>query len=215
MVSNNLGHIDSAEKLQELRSPKFNFHQSFRFAAHGFMSALKSQRNMKIHVLCGLGVCLFMMHCPLVLAERIMLFLCIALVLAAELLNTAIEACVDLCSPHFHHLAKKAKDTAAAAVLVLSITAALVFLYIAGPTLKGFLATPTAVSAAALSILAIEHVGLFYGQHRCWGWRWILSGTLLLFLAQNTQDIAALIFAAAFLALSSLSSNWSDEAKAF
>jgi diacylglycerol kinase len=46
------------------------------------------------------------------------LFLTIALVVAAELLNAAVESVVDLVSPEDHPLAKRAKDVAAAAVLV-------------------------------------------------------------------------------------------------
>ena len=48
----------------------------------------------------------------------------IGLVMTAELLNTAIEAAVDLASPADHPLAKRAKDVAAAAVLTASATAA-------------------------------------------------------------------------------------------
>jgi diacylglycerol kinase len=51
------------------------------------------------------------------------LVLAIGLVLFAELLNTAIEAVVDLVSPDYHPLAKQAKDVAAAAVLVAAVTA--------------------------------------------------------------------------------------------
>jgi len=54
------------------------------------------------------------------------LILLIAAVIAAELLNTAIEAVVDLVSPDYHPLAKAAKDTAAGAVLILAIAALLV-----------------------------------------------------------------------------------------
>jgi undecaprenol kinase len=51
------------------------------------------------------------------------LVVAIGLVLFAELLNTAVEAVVDLVSPDYHPLAKQAKDVAAAAVLVSAVTA--------------------------------------------------------------------------------------------
>ena len=51
---------------------------------------------------------------------------CCGMVIAAELLNTAIETVVDLVSPEFHPLAGQAKDIAAAASWVLSLTAAVV-----------------------------------------------------------------------------------------
>ena len=58
------------------------------------------------------------------------LALTIAAVISAELINTAIEAVVDLVSPDHHHLAKAAKDTAAGAVLVVSAAAVIVGLII-------------------------------------------------------------------------------------
>nr|WP_325175567.1 diacylglycerol kinase family protein [Paenibacillus sonchi] len=59
-----------------------------------------------------------------------LLLLAITLVLAAELLNTAIEATIDLVSPEIHPLAKKAKDTAAGAVLLTAVFAAIVGIYV-------------------------------------------------------------------------------------
>ncbi len=61
--------------------------------------------------------------------------LAIALVLAAEALNTALEAVVDLVSPADHPLAKRAKDVAAAAVLIASLGAAAAGVSIAAGTL--------------------------------------------------------------------------------
>jgi len=62
--------------------------------------------------------------------ERVILFACITLVLAAEAFNTAIEFLTDLVSPDFHPLAKKTKDTAAAAVLICAIGAAIIGLIV-------------------------------------------------------------------------------------
>lgn len=56
-------------------------------------------------------------------AQDAALFLTIGAVIAAELINTAVERCVDLCCPQVHLLAAAAKDTAAGAVLVLAIAA--------------------------------------------------------------------------------------------
>ena len=58
---------------------------------------------------------------------RAMMIMSVLLVLAAELLNTGLEAVVDLVSPEKSALAKKAKDTASAAVLLLLINAAVVW----------------------------------------------------------------------------------------
>jgi len=63
------------------------------------------------------------------------LALTIGVVFAAEIINTAIEAVVDLVAPEFHPLAKIAKDAAAGSVLVLAVAAVVVGLLILLPTL--------------------------------------------------------------------------------
>lgn len=69
------------------------------------------------------------------LMEWCLLLILFGMVLAAELINTAIEAVVDLATPGKHPLAKLAKDTAAGAVLVTALIAAIVGLIILGPKL--------------------------------------------------------------------------------
>ncbi len=64
-----------------------------------------------------------------------MLVLTTAMVFAAEFMNTAIEAVVDLASPDKHPLAKIGKDVGAAAVLVAALAAILIGLLILGPPL--------------------------------------------------------------------------------
>ena len=64
-------------------------------------------------------------------------FLTIALVVGAELLNSAVESVVDLVSPSEHPLAKRAKDVAAAGVLVASAGAALAGVLVVAATLAG------------------------------------------------------------------------------
>ncbi|SDE72824.1 Diacylglycerol kinase [Thermus arciformis] len=67
--------------------------------------------------------------------DLVPILLVAALVLSLELLNTALEALTDLASPVYHPLAKRAKDTAAAAVLVASLLALLLGLYLFLPPL--------------------------------------------------------------------------------
>ncbi|MFD1904806.1 diacylglycerol kinase family protein [Paenibacillus rhizoplanae] len=64
------------------------------------------------------------------LSSWMLLLLAITLVLTAELLNTAIEATIDLVSPEIHPLAKKAKDTAAGAVLLTAVFAVIAGIYV-------------------------------------------------------------------------------------
>jgi diacylglycerol kinase len=102
------------------------FLQAFRHAFAGLSYALATQWNMRVHVAAAclvVGAALWMrLSGPSVEA----LVLVIALVLTLELINTAIEALVDLQMPAPHPLAKVAKDCAAAAVLVAAAAAAVV-----------------------------------------------------------------------------------------
>lgn len=100
---------------------------SFRYAWMGISYAFLTQRNFRVHVCLGsiaIGLGL-LLHASVV--ELAVIGLTIGLVLAMELLNTAIESVVDLTVKQtYHELAKIAKDCAAAAVLVSAIAAVLV-----------------------------------------------------------------------------------------
>jgi undecaprenol kinase len=109
------------------RSTWFN---TFRFAFAGFAYALKTQRSMKVHVTVAVLALVAAALLHLNHLEWALILILIGLVFAAELLNTALEAVVDLASPEQHPLAKAAKDAAAAFVLVLAITSVVVGLII-------------------------------------------------------------------------------------
>jgi len=87
-------------------------------ALQGIAASYRSERNLRIHAAMALLAVVLGLWLHISRAEWCWVALCIALVVVAELINTAIEAVVDLVSPHEHPLAKKAKDTAAGAVLV-------------------------------------------------------------------------------------------------
>ena len=103
---------------------------SFKYALEGFISSFKTERNMKIHILAMVIVVLFGIYLKLDLIEWCIIVISIALVLAAELFNTAIETIVDMVSPEKNPKAKLAKDISAAAVLALAIGAAVIGLII-------------------------------------------------------------------------------------
>ena len=95
--------------------------QSFRFAGSGIWHCICKERNFRIHMTVAayvlwLAACLGLEGIALAV-----LFLTISNVFAMEMLNTAVEALVDLISPQRHPLAKIAKDVAAGAVLVSAI----------------------------------------------------------------------------------------------
>lgn len=91
---------------------------SFRHALEGIGVAIKTQRNIRIHVTLGIVVIMAALYLGLPPRDIALLLMVISLVIATELLNTAIEAVVDLVTQEWHALAKVAKDTAAGAVLV-------------------------------------------------------------------------------------------------
>lgn len=101
------------------------FAQSFLHAFDGIVDATRAQPNLGVHLVVTAIVLLLSLALHLTLLAFVAILLLIALVLGLELMNTAVEAQVDLASPHRHPLAKKAKDTAAGAVLVVSIGAVL------------------------------------------------------------------------------------------
>jgi diacylglycerol kinase (ATP) len=102
------------------------FLRSFHFAFEGILYATKTQRNMRIHLAITALVLLATLYLRLQRVYVVLLVVLIGFVLALELINTAIEAIVDLMTVAHHPLAKVAKDAAAGAVLIGSITAVIV-----------------------------------------------------------------------------------------
>ncbi len=104
-----------------------DFHASFRYASQGLAYAFRTQRNFRIHVFVGAVVCALGLWLQLNAYELAILVVTIASILVLELINTAIEAVTDLSiGRRFHPLARIAKDCAAAAVLVASISSLLI-----------------------------------------------------------------------------------------
>ena len=104
---------------------------SLEFAFTGILTAIKEERNMRKHAVTALIVILAGFVFGVSRIEWLFLLLSIFLVIAFEILTLAIENVVDLASHyHFDMLAKKAKDMAAGAVLVVSVLAALIGLLI-------------------------------------------------------------------------------------
>jgi undecaprenol kinase/diacylglycerol kinase (ATP) len=108
---------------------------SFGFALQGIAHAFRTQRNFKVHAGITLAVIVAGVLLGISAEQWAILAVTIALVLQAELVNTALEAVVDHVAPEFHALAKIAKDCAAGAVFVCAIIAVLVGMLILGPKL--------------------------------------------------------------------------------
>lgn len=100
---------------------------SFRYAWAGVCYAFVTQRNFRIHTAIGSVAVTLGLFLRISTVEMAAIALTTALVMALELLNTAIESVVDLTVKRtYHELAKVAKDCAAGAVLVAAIAALLV-----------------------------------------------------------------------------------------
>lgn len=98
----------------------------FRYAWNGICSAVKSERNLRIHLLCGSLATLVGFILQLTRIEWMILLLVIMSVLVAEIFNTVVEQLIDYIKPEIHPAAKFIKDAAAGAVLMTAITAVLI-----------------------------------------------------------------------------------------
>lgn len=97
--------------------------ESFNYAIEGLMSALQNEKHMKFHTLSAILIVILAILTNASKVEILLVSISVAFVIITELINTAVEALVDLISPERHPLAKLAKDVAAGAVLVAAINA--------------------------------------------------------------------------------------------
>jgi diacylglycerol kinase len=137
---------------------------SFRAAIAGVLRTMAAQRNMKIHVLSALMVLIVGMALPLDLSSRVALLFAIAIVFFAEILNTALEAFVDLHVRDYHRLAMMAKDAAAAGVLVLAATTVIVLaeiLWVEWDLVTSNLEAVQRSVTFGVPMVIVEAIGLF------------------------------------------------------
>jgi diacylglycerol kinase (ATP) len=97
--------------------------ESFNFAFEGVIHVLRTQRNMRIHFGIAAAVLIAAIAIGVARIELIALLLAISFVLIAEMLNSALEAGIDVATTSFDPLAKLAKDIAAGAVLIATVNA--------------------------------------------------------------------------------------------
>jgi len=107
--------------------------KSFGHAFSGVAIFFKETTHAKVHAVATLLVLACAFYFKVSITEWCLLLLAAGLVLGLEALNSALEYVVDLVSPDFHPLAKKAKDVAASAVLMASILAAAVGIIVLWP----------------------------------------------------------------------------------
>jgi diacylglycerol kinase len=107
----------------------------FGYAFAGLAYCFRTQRNFRIHISIAIVATVVGLLLGLTWVEWAVLAVTVALVLSAEVVNTMIEALVDLVTAEYHPLAKVAKDVAAGVVLLTAMGAVVVGLVIFGPRL--------------------------------------------------------------------------------
>lgn len=104
--------------------------KAFKYALDGLVDLIKTQPNARIHLFVTVGVVGAGIFFNLSVPEWCLITLTVAVVVAAEAFNTALEYLTNLVSPDYHPLAGKTKDVAAAGVLIVAIGAVIIGLII-------------------------------------------------------------------------------------
>lgn len=110
--------------------------RSFGYAWKGIRQCVGKEQNLSFHLITTAVVIAAGFFFGITRTEWIVIILCIGVVIAAELFNTAIEKLVDLVSPERHPIAGQVKDIAAGAVLVCAVAAAIIGDYYFSPVFK-------------------------------------------------------------------------------
>lgn len=100
--------------------------KAFIYAFSGIFTAIKTQRNFRIHTVATIYIFSASLFYNFSKIDYAVLILICALIMSLELINTALESVVDICSPEYSKLAKTTKDCAAGAVLMSAIGAIII-----------------------------------------------------------------------------------------
>jgi diacylglycerol kinase len=111
------------------------FLNSFVYAWHGLVHAVRTQRNARVHMVLGMAAIILGLLLHISPVEFAMIFVAITLVFIAEMFNTVAEACIDLVTSEYHPLARIAKDVAAGAVLLNAMLSVVIGLLVFTPHL--------------------------------------------------------------------------------
>lgn len=111
--------------------------RTFKYSLAGLAYAYKNEQSMWIHAIGSLFTVVLGFIYHLSLSEWAIIFIALGVILASELINTAIEAAVDLCTLEIHPLAKIAKDCGSAATFVLTLVSIVICLFVFVPYFMG------------------------------------------------------------------------------
>lgn len=113
------------------------FIQSFGFAFRGLSDAWRHERNFRVQCVYGFGTLALGVWLRPSASLALLVMLAMSVLLAAELMNSALERAVDLSVSEFHPLARSAKDLAASSVLLVAMATAVINLLVFAPLLVG------------------------------------------------------------------------------
>ncbi len=125
------------DKKKDSRLYNKNFVEAWKNAFSGIAYGFKTQRNLKIQLVAGIIVTILGIVLKISSAEWAILALSVFLVLGTEMMNTAVEAAVDLYTEEYNEKAKIAKDVAAGAVVLTAINALVVSYFLFADKIVG------------------------------------------------------------------------------
>lgn len=137
---------ESPDKVVTSENKKFNredvkvygigrFFKSIKYSLNGLYYAYRYEQSLWLHGLATILAVIMGFIFKINLSEWAIIFIALGAILALELINTAIEAAVDLTTTEIHPLAKIAKDCGSAASFVMSIVSIVISMFVFGPYL--------------------------------------------------------------------------------
>ena len=127
--------VDERKKMRGFK----RLSSSLKYAFDGLKYAYKNEQSMTVHIVVTILVIMFGFIFEISSYEWIIVVLCIGIMMCVELVNTSIEAVVDLVTKKYNEKAKVAKDVAAAVSVMFSITSIIVGLIIFAPKIINFI----------------------------------------------------------------------------
>ena len=108
----------------------WQFYKNFRFAFKGLKTVFSTEKSFRFHTLIAILVIVYSWYRGIEKIYWVVILMIIALVMALEIFNSAIERLVDMLAPRTHNFAKEVKDLLAAMVLLVSLFAAAIGLIV-------------------------------------------------------------------------------------
>lgn len=113
-----------------MKRKQFNLFNNFMHSINGLVEVFQNEKPMQVEVYTFILMSLLLIFLEMPIFYKLILFTSLFLPMLAEVLNSAVERCVDLVTPEYHRLAKHAKDAGSAAVLLALVITGLIWVTI-------------------------------------------------------------------------------------